>query len=497
MKRVLLALVPILLTTGCPTAPEAPRPEVADESTFLGLAVVEASELVDALARAELYTRIARGYRELGEERSMLAVATAALRLVRGVGVTPESVRTRLELAPLLAAAGDDASALAVLEGGLEFAAASQDSQLKATMLPMVVRFALQSDEPARPLVRRAIDEVYVIENPRQRANALIRIAELYQAGGAFLSVTGLIQQAIPAVRSTDAPLRRGDLFAQLARLASATQEARLRDRLEQNVISEVEAAGTPATDEDSELLLSIIDQLAALGRIDEARRFIDRSPEPYFVARALIVVAAHTDAPQERLARLGAAAELADRIDDPQQRADAWIRLGVAHARADRPDAAVGHAEAASEVLTGEPTLYSRIDPPARLVSLLVMLDRLQAVRDVLLFAPDDYVQGAVAVRAAEQLIADGRLGLADDFLTLALVASDEATYLADGLRGQIVAGFARTGSIRLAIRTIERMEDELLRARAVVELAVVAEPAGLVTPIYRADLASVLDSR
>ena len=114
-----------------------------------------------------------------------------------------------------------------------------------------------------------------------------------------------------------------------------------------------------------------------------------------------------------------------------------------------------------------------------------------------MLLSAPDEYIRGSVAVRAANRLIDEGRLGLADDFLTIALIASDEATYLADGLRQQIVPGFAQTGSIRLAIRTIERIDDELLRARSVAELAVLAEPAGLVTPIYRADLASVLASR
>ncbi|MFW5688608.1 MAG: hypothetical protein ACOC1U_03465, partial [Spirochaetota bacterium] len=212
--------------------------------------------------------------------------------------------------------------------------------------------------------------------------------------------------------------------------------------------------------------------------------------------AEGHILVASATESQSSRLELLSVAGALAEEVTDTQRYVLVQTHLGGAYAQAQSRASAFRHAETAAAILAVNPSLYSRIEPPARLVSLLVDIDRLQSVRDLLLLAPDDYVQGAVAVRAAEQLIRDGRLGLADDFLTLALVASDEASYLADGLREEIVAGFARTGSIRLAIRTIERMKDELSRARAVTDLAVVAEPAGLLTPIYRADLASVLAS-
>lgn len=451
------------------------------------------------MARAELYGRIAEGYFALGDETSMLSLASTALALSRSVGATEESIRSRLPLAPLLAAAGDDTQALAALESALEFAAATQDPRLRADLLPRIVESALRSDEPARPVLRRAVDEVYIIEDPEQRAEALIRIGELYQTGGATLSVTGLIQQAIPATRSARSPWTRADLFTRLSLLAGSTNEQRLAGRLRENAVADVEHAVAPQTDEESELLVRVIERLALMGETDTARRFVERLESPYYRARGLIAIGESLDTPAARLVQLDAARELLVLVEPTPLAVDIHLRLATAYLSSSPPATtqAVPQLQAAADLIVSERSIYSRIEPAARLAELLVRVDGLQAIRELLLVAPDAYIRGAVAERAAGELIAEGRLGLADDFLTVALVASDEATYLADGLRQGIVSGFSQTGSIRLAIRTIERMDDELLRARAVAELAVNAEPAGLVTPIYRADLASVLSGR
>jgi hypothetical protein len=498
----LLLIATATLAVGCRSTPDPVAPVVRDSSTFLGLAVTEASGLSDPLARASLYARIAVGYREIGDEASVASLARAALGLARSAGATEESIRTRLDLAPLLAATGDDAAALTALDAGLQFASTAPDPRTRASLLPAIVESALRSDEAARPVLRRAVDEVYVIEDPRQRVEALIAIAELYQAGDETLPVTGLIQQAIPAVRSVQDPYTRGVLFSRLAVLASATSETRLAGRLGENTLSEVDRAGPPAGD-DADRLLVIVERLGALGLSDEAVSLIDLFPDAYHRAVGFSLLGTHAASYAIGLEYLRRAAEAvegldtAEGVEEPSRRVDIHTRIGAGYADYAATRQALAHAAAALELLVAHPEVYELIEPAGRLVALYVRLDEIQAARNLLLQAPDAYVRGTVAVRAADELITEGRLGLADDFLTVALVASDEATYLADGLRQEIVGRFARTGSIRLAIRTVERMEDELLRARSVVELAVVAEPAGLVTPIYRADLASVLAGR
>lgn len=491
LPGALIALAAALLGA-CRSAPEPLEPDIADQTTFLGLAVAEASRLEDSLDQADLYTRIARGYRELGDEASVSTLAQTALQLARAEGATEESIRTRLDLAPMLAATGNDDAALAALETGLAFAATAPDPRTRASLLPAVVASALGSDEPARPLLRRAVDEVYVIEDARQRAEALIEVANLYQAGDTTLPVTGLIQQAIPAVRSVGAPGQRAVLFARLAVLASRTNERRLAERLADNAISEIESF--EVTDQE---LLQTVSSLGQVGRLEEAVGLLRLFGEPVYRALAYAALAPSTPTFAIRIDYLRQAGAAAGLIDDPGDQVEAHVAIGFEYAAAATPRAALPHASAALTAIVDNPQLYGEIEPAAGLVALYVRIDSIQSARNLLLQAPDEYVRGTVAVRAARQLIDDGRLGVADDFLTIALVASDEATYLADGLRQEIVEAFARTGSIRLAIRTVERMEDELLRARSVASLAIIAEPAGLVTPIYRADLASVLASR
>ncbi len=497
MKLSLLGAVGLLLLSSCRSTPTVPRPFVADETTFLGLAVVEASRLPDELARAELYRQITLGYQATGDEASMRSVAGAGLQLARAAGPTEQSIRVRLGLAPLLAAAGEDASAQDALEAGLRFVSSAEDPEVRAELVPLLVHSALRSDEPARPILRRSVEEAYVIDDPEHRAEALIRIAEVYQAAETFLSVTSFIHQASPAVRSVPGRFTRAQLFARLADLAERSGEAVLAARLISSAIEEVDMGGGPTSEDESRHLVTTVTQVAGLRRRDDALRLVELFALPQDAVRAMIGISEAAQTRAARLDHLRHASQLAQRVEDTAQFTAVHIRLAAAYYRVAASSRANEHADRAAQVLASAPDLYAGIELPGELAQVLVRMDRLQAVRELLLQAPDEYVRGAVSVRAAEQLIADGRLGLADDFLTIALIASDEATYLADSLRRAIVAGFARTGSIRLAIRTVERMTDARLRAEAVTVLAVVAEPTGAVIPMYRADLASVLATR
>lgn len=496
MRRLSLA-IPVLLLTACVSPPDAIAPVVADESTFLGLAVRQVSDLTDPLARAELYGTIARGYLEVADEESARSLVLTGLELARSAGATEESVRARLALAPVLAATGEDAALTAILDGALAYARDVAEPPARAQLLPVIVSAAQRSGEPARPFLRSTVDEVFVIEDPALRARALVDVARLYQQGTAALSVTGLIQQAIPAVRSIRAPYARAAFFAELAELAAATAETQLAQRMVENLRDELSAAPPVQTDAEHAQLLVVVRSLGSTGEIDFGREVAASIADPWYRTRALVSVARFTASRSARLDLLDRARRAATQIEHGARSVSARVEVGAGYLDANVPAPALEAVEAARSVVESDREVYARIEPAAEVARLLVRLDRIQTVRTLLLGAPDAYVRGAVAVRAAEQLIEDGRLGLADDFLTIALVSSDESTYLQDGLRTQVVSGFAQTGSVRLAIRTIERMDDEVLRARAVADLAVRTEPAGLVTPLYRADLASVLARR
>jgi hypothetical protein len=128
-------------------------------------------------------------------------------------------------------------------------------------------------------------------------------------------------------------------------------------------------------------------------------------------------------------------------------------------------------------------------------LAGLYALLDRTTTVREYLRQFEVPYFRGLIAVAVAELLISEGRQGVADDFLVDALLEADNSDALADGLREKIARGFSRSGNYTLAIRTIERMSDPFLRARAVAFLGYFADPNGGLSESQERDLRSVLD--
>jgi hypothetical protein len=484
------ALTLLAVLSSCRTGPEPVPAPVDDTTTFLGLAAAEAARITDAFARADLYATIASGYEQLGDQQNALAVATAAADLIRSAAETADAVEVNLRLAPVFAAVGDDAAVVAALESAIQFVVDVNDPVVEAALLPRIVSSGIASGEAARPLLRRAVDEVFVIEDPRYRAEALLEVGERYQRSGVALSATGLIHQASPAVRSIPDLLTRARLFGRLASLAEASGEPELAGRLARSGVREFL---DPDAARDGDALVAASRALALAGRWADVAGIVGEVDD--VATRIGVLLAAAQGAPVLEARRMiDASIPLLDELTDAASFISAEIATSRALLRVGERTAAVDHALAANGRLAIEPTLYSRLELPSALATLYVELNEVDRVRDLLLLNADAYVRGAVAVTAGDALSAELRFGLADDFYTIALIASDETTYLADGLRQSIVRGFAGTGSIRLAIRTVERMQDELLRARSVATLAAIAEPAGNVTAIYRADLASVL---
>ena len=487
-----LPLILALTVVGCRTAPQQAPPPVEDPGSLLGLAAQEASRIDDELARADLYVTIAEGYALAADLELSAFMSEAAAALVEARAQTTEGMSILIRTAPLAAAAGDDEAAVRALSAAVDFVSQVNNPVVERNLLPSIVRSGIDSGEAARGSLRAAVDEVYVIEDALLRAEALLAIGDVFLTRDVALSPVGLIHQASPAVRAVQDSVARADLFAQLAVLARRAGETDLSGRLASSALTELEQTDRYAPSAE---LVRVVALLSDLGRGESVIALADRVRDPYTALRMLI--AAITGIPQERAREnLEKADLILATIVDPAEFvqaeidvANGWISIG------DRSQARV-HAEQANGRLSIEPSLYSTLELPSRLAELYVRMGDVDRVRDLLLLAGDPYVRGAVSTTAGDALRREGSFGVADDFYTIALVASDETTYLADALRQGIVPGFAATGSLRLAIRTIERIQDELIRARAVASLAVIAEARGDVESVIIADLSSVLAS-
>jgi len=452
----------------------------------LGLAVREAFSLDDQVERASLLAEVAGGYVALGEFTNARSTAGSARSIAATIEDAPSRVRALLALVPVYAEIGGSA-AREILEEVLQILEDAEADTLRAMLLPIVVDVALLGGERTRFAVREAVDLALIIIEPSLRADALATIGTLYQGSGIGLSVTGLIQQAIPAVRSIDSELVQLSLFSRLAILAFTAGEQPLANRLSEIAFGLTGELQDALNDEQEHLLLETVQNFQQIGRTEFAPRLAP------FVGD----VAGTADAPTPEDGLQQAVPESIVALGSREAQVAAAIGLAQRLYENGRDDEIISLLDLAQALFVEAPDLQGRLNLTRSLVSLRVAFDQIVEVTELINAAKDQYLRGMIGLFAADALITQNRFGLADDFLVISLLASDETSFLGDALRERIVRRFAETGSVRLAIRTIERIGDPVLRARATTSLAVIAEPAGLVTPILRADLASVLASR
>ena len=479
--------------TACRTPDPSPPPAVQDPSTFLGLATTVVFELPDELDRAELFARLASAYLEIGDETSAGAVADRARRSATAAGDGEESLRARLALVPTYSIIASS-TAVGILESVLSVLEQRADDVLRASLIPLVIDNALASGEPARFALREAVDLSYIILDPAQRARTLIDVATLYQQSGIGLSVTALIQQAIPAVRSVPSRYAQAALLGELAVLADTAGDTALASRLVDIAERSLQSAGGGASADERARLIHAARTFGALG--DRAAVELIAGLLPQGTERLLVELELASLIPLEgpRAERLTELSDQLTAIDSATDRARGLIALAEAALADGATDLSLASAATVQRLVAGSEDLQADESLVERLIALRVAQNEIEAVTELMNAAETPYIRGLMAVYAADALIAAERLTLAEDFLVVGLLAGDETTFLADSLRQLLAERLARAGSIRLAIRTVERMDDPLLRARAVVSIAVVAEPAGMTTPLHRADLASVL---
>lgn len=483
----------LFASAACQTPDPVPPPAVQDPSSFLGLATAVVFDLPDVLDQAELFAEVAAAYLEVGDESSARAVAERARQRAVSAGDGEESLRVRLSLVPTFSVL-DSGTTVSLLETVLSTLDRRADDVLRATLIPPLIESALAAGEPARFALREGVDLSYIILDPGRRARTLIEVASLYQRSGIGLSVTALIQQAIPAVRSVASPYQQAELLASLAVLADTAGERGLADRLV-DIAERVLADGqTPSDPVGRAALLAAGWTFGALGDRAAVQLIADLLPAGYERVVLELELALLVPLQSTRRARLAESFEQMQNLDDPFERAAALIALAEAAWEEGAAELSLQATGRVQQLVAASGNLQADEALVQRLIRLRVLQDEIEAITGVMNAAESPYIRGLMAVDAADGLIAAERLTLAEDFLVVGLLASDETTFLSDSLRVLLAERFARARSVRLAIRTIERMDDPLFRARAVVAVAAVAQPAGLTTPLLQADLASVL---
>ncbi|MEE8440166.1 MAG: hypothetical protein V3S41_00470 [Spirochaetia bacterium] len=491
----ILPFLVIVVVAGCRSSPESLTVTLSASSTALATAVALAEEVPDPARRAEVLAIITEGFLQTQNRADALQVVAEAARLVNDIPISTDVVRLQLWIAELLLAADEADVARRLIVEATTFTQTLRDEAVRADLLPVIVQAAIVGEDDTRDLLPAAVDPVYIIEDTSLRAQTFIAIAEAYQLVGVGQSVVGLIQQAIPAIRSVADPFRRAFLFAGLSSRAVAAGEHDLARALVEDAEEQL-IDGMVNADPDPDTVAAVLQAVTRERGGSEAMLSISAFRDRHARAVGYLAVAVAEGAGSSAELALGLAVESAYYIADPDSYGTLMTSISHAYLSMGLRAESLETAEYAAARLSENQTAMSNAETLGRLAGVYALLDRTDLLRRYLRQIEAPYLHGLILVAVAELLIDEGQQGVADDFLVDALLEADNSDFLSDSLREKIVREFARSGNYSLAIRTVERMSDPSLRAKAVAFLGFHADPNGGLSDSQLRDLQEVLES-
>ena len=456
----------------CRSNPEQIGPGVTDDGSPLSLAVSEAGELDDPMMRATLYLDLGNAYIDLGDEQNAAVLADEILTLAQASGASEESIRMQLRVAPLFYDAARPERSGEVLISAVQLIRAVEFPQVRAGLLAEAVKYALLCGDSGLPTVRAAVDEAYVLEDPATRVDTLISVARLYQQGGTALSVTSLIHQSVPSVRSIPNPRQRAYLFGRLAGLANAARETDIRDRLVEDAMREL-GRDAPSDTVNDRYVADLVRILSEIGARSSAAIAADLVADPQERVRALVALASGDPGLPVAPQLLQSASDAAEQVSGNVARAESLLTVADAYlSRADMP-AAARLADEVQSLLEAGAAAGQRLDLFLGVVHVIAGSDPGQ-LSALINGQTDPFVRGSVATAAADQLGAAGEPEIAKSLLTTALASADMADYLPDVLRLGVIRSYIGLGDPAAALAVVGSMVDPVLRTQAIVVMAV-----------------------
>ena len=398
----ILALVCTLLATGCRSTPESAPVSLTRGETVLARATREVGALGDPAEQVAIFETIAEGMRRAGNTTDARAVAREAVRLARELPATPEGVELRLALAAVLLRLEEPALARELIRGATDYARGVLEEPIRAELLVSIVESALTSVEDTRDLLPAIVDEVYVIENADLRATTLIAVAETYQRVGVGQSVAGLINQAIPAIRSVQNANRRALLFARVSFRALEAGDLELAVDLIDDATEQLTEGETEVSRDTAEI---VVRALTATDQTDRAARLVSGSDSPTVRAAGYLSIARELSRAGPATQVLEQAVTAAEEVSDAGQYVDLMVGIAMEYQRRGLRGAAARVGGYAASRARGQPGIANQLQELEGLARVYAAADQLAEIRSFISEIADPYVRSVLSVTVAERL--------------------------------------------------------------------------------------------
>lgn len=485
--RLILLTISAATILSCRTTPD-PIPLVTNDTTSALRAALDVSSSVVELAqRAEIHISVARAYATHGDSEAALAdgrsVADSARELLTRVGATVRSTAQLVDLARVYLLLEDEATARLLIEEILLRFELGNPVDLPVSTLVETVSAGLDGGEALRDVVRRAIEQVYVVADPGDRARVLLRIAEIYQDEGVGQSVTALLQQAMPALRGLASPWERAEGFSRAALRHHRSGDEAAALRVASDAVAQL-SSGASGSIQVAQFRVAV-SNLARARAFEQAQHAIDLEPNGSNRAILLAELAAGyrlANRPRDAVATLESARSAS--LEEGSGAAVPLARIAEEFVALGRLERAHRVAEEAVYFAASATVAVTPLETLERLAAVYSSVDELDQLREYLVQLPDRKRRIAVALAAAQPLIAARLRGVADDLLVYALLQVPEEESDRDQQLFQIAESFARNQSFVFSMRAIERIGDAYHFARALSVLGGAVLEARAMTP-------------
>ncbi len=492
MRRLgaVLAAVFIIVISACRSTPEVPSLQLNDDSSALQAAILAVKAVPDPFTQAVVHIRVAEAYGAHAQTPEMaedaLATAAQARELLSRAGVSVGSTAALLDLARVYLQLEQPGVAHQLVGEAIGRFQSDDRPVLLVNLLVEAVAVGLAGGEATRDLVREAINEIYVVEDPGQRGHALVRIAEIYQEQAVGQPVTGLIQQAMPAFRSVENPWERAVGFSRVAVRHARANNADAADRAAQDTVAQVHDQPAPEA-ENRARQRSLVGNLVDAGAFSYAQAVMDDEQRPGPRSALLVELASgHRAAGRgaDAAVALAEAHTRALQVESGAERVDLLSSIAQAYLQLPIRNLAFAVAEEAMVAINEDARSVDRLEALERLGRVYAELDEVDLLREYLSTLPTMYARGMVALAAAQPLITAQLRGVADDLLVFAFLQVDGEAYLRDTLLRSIAAGFSENRSFVFSMRATDRIDDPYLQALALADLGAEILAAGGLSP-------------
>jgi tetratricopeptide (TPR) repeat protein len=422
------------------------------------------------------------------------AILDVAADFVSGEYEGGRLIEALIELSRAYTDAGSIIRSVDLLETALDLSLDQDDSQRKGELVQEIIVACFSIGADALELLRRAVQQIYIIEDYELRANLLLDTARRYQETGESQRSQTLLQQAIPAAGSISPGLARARAYSLLGLRLEAAGEDRLSEIYSGKAVDELAGfsdsgpvAAIPSETRDRQLS-EILINLARTGRASDALLYNALIGNPRLRLGALVETARGF---------YGAGAFLQadlvfERIFTALERDSApdlviSILLGISQIYLDFDD-----PFSAQVYVNATESYFPLVEDPLQADSLLLeaallygRLEDYAAAEALSRRISDTYFTSLAFSGLAGIIIGDGEAGIASEdglegaaasrariFLTEAAELPLESGYLADSIYGDIALLFMRLGRLEDALAEVSRIETAYPAALALVRI-------------------------